>query len=294
VAATNLTRAGRQPISKDEQMTVTGRAEAAGRRAAHSRPLEVAARMGFLARGAIYVLIGALALQIAFAHRGRADRGGAVAQIASQSYGTFVLWLLVVGFAGMALWRLSEAVFGAAGPDGHKASERLQSLARAVMYGAFFLSILKFVTGTSSKATANGNSQSHAFTARVMSHSGGRLLVGLAGVVVIGIGIYLAYQAWTEKFRRTMDLSGTSAGVRSAVTALGRFGGVARGAVVVLAGVLLLTAAVRFQPNRAEGIDGTLRTFAHAPLGTFILVLVAIGLIAFGVFSCCEARWRRI
>jgi Domain of Unknown Function (DUF1206) len=275
-------------------MTVTGRAEAAGRRAANSRPLEAAARLGFLARGAIYLLIGILALQIAFGHHGQADRGGAVAQIASKSYGTFVLWLLVVGFAGMALWRLSEAVFGAAGPDGHKAGERLQSLARAVMYGAFFVSILNFVTGASSKATANGNNQSRALTARVMSHSGGRLLIGLAGLVIIAIGAYLAYQAWTEKFRKHMDLSGVSPAVRSAVTKLGRFGGVARGAVVILAGVLLLIAAVRFQPARAEGIDGTLRTFAHTPLGPFILVLVAAGLIAFGLFSWCEARWRRI
>src|SRR5437763_436963 len=110
-------------------MTVTGRAEAAGRRAAHSKPMEIAARIGFLARGAIYVLIGVLALQIALGHQGQADRGGAVAQIASKSYGTFILWLLVVGFAGMALWQLSQAIFGAGGPEGHKAGERLQPLA---------------------------------------------------------------------------------------------------------------------------------------------------------------------
>lgn len=275
-------------------MTVTGRARATGRRAANSKPLEVAARIGFLARGAIYLLIGVLALQIAFGHRRQADRGGAVAQIANQSYGTFVLWLLVVGFAGMALWRLSEAVFGAAGSGGHKAAVRLQSLARAVVYGAFFVSILRFVIGTSSKATANGNHQSRAFTARVMSHSGGRLLIGLTGLVIIGIGLYFANQGWAEKFRKNMNFAGASATVRSAVVKLGRFGGVARGAVAVLAGVLLLTAAVRFQPARAEGIDGTLRTFAHTPLGPFVLALVAVGLIAFGLFSWCEARWRRI
>jgi len=89
-------------------VSVTGRAGAAGRRAANSKPLELAARVGFLARGAMYMLIGIIALQIAVGHGGQADRGGALGQIASKSYGAFVLWLLVVGFAGIALWRFSE------------------------------------------------------------------------------------------------------------------------------------------------------------------------------------------
>jgi vacuolar-type H+-ATPase subunit I/STV1 len=266
----------------------------AGRRAAHSKSLKVAARAGFVARGAIYLLIGFIAVQVAVGHGGQADRGGALAQIAAKSYGTFVLWLLVVGFAGLALWRFSEAAFGAVGPDGHKASERLKSLARALLYSSFFVSTLQFVTGTSSGATANGNNQSRTLTARVMEHNGGRLLVGLIGLVVLVIGAMLAREGWKKEFLKRMDFGGASFGTRSLVEKLGVVGSIARGAVVAVAGVFLIIAAVRFSPSKAEGIDGSLRAFAHTPLGPFLLILVALGLVAFGLFSWCEARWRRV
>jgi hypothetical protein len=256
--------------------------------------LKVAARAGFVARGAIYLLIGIIALEIALGKGGQADRGGALSQIAAKSYGTFVLWLLVVGFAGLALWRFSEAAFGAVGPDGHKASERLKSLARALLYSSFFVTTLQLVTGTSSSATANGNSQSRTLTARVMTHSGGRLLVGLIGLVVLVIGAMLAREGWKKEFLKRMDFGGASFGTRSLVEKLGVVGGVARGTVVAVAGVFLIIAAVRFSPSKAEGIDGSLRAFAHTPLGPFLLILVALGLIAFGLFSWCEARWRRV
>jgi hypothetical protein len=275
-------------------MSVTRQAGMAGRRAAHSKSLKVAARAGFVARGAIYLLIGIIALEIALGKGGQADRGGALSQIAAKSYGTFVLWLLVVGFAGLALWRFSEAAFGAVGPDGHKASERLKSLARALLYSSFFVTTLQLVTGTSSSATANGNSQSRTLTARVMTHSGGRLLVGLIGLVVLVIGAMLAREGWKKEFLKRMDFGGASFGTRSLVEKLGVVGGVARGTVVAVAGVFLIIAAVRFSPSKAEGIDGSLRAFAHTPLGPFLLILVALGLIAFGLFSWCEARWRRV
>jgi Domain of Unknown Function (DUF1206) len=272
-------------------MSVTGEARAAGRQAANSRAMEVVARTGFVARGAIYLLIGIIALQIAFGQGGQADRGGAIAQIASKSGGKIGLWLLVVGFGGLALWRFSEAAFGVVGPDGHKASERLKSFARGVLYGFFCITTLKYVIGASSSATANGNKQSETLTARVMSHSGGRLLVGLIGVVIVVIGVMLAREGWTKEFLKRMNIS---PGARSFVEKLGVVGGVARGAVTVMAGVFLIIAAVRFSPSKAEGIDGALRAFAHTPLGPVLLIAVALGMVAFGLFSWCEARWRRV
>jgi hypothetical protein len=275
-------------------MSVTRQAGTAGRRAAHSQSMEIAARAGFVARGAMYLLIGIIALQIALGHGGQADRGGALAQIAAKSYGTIVLWLLVVGFAGLALWRLSEAAFGAVGPDGHEAGERLKSLARGLLYSFFFVSTLQLVIGTSSSATANGNKQSEALTARIMTHSGGRFLVGIVGLVIVVIGVLLAREGWTKEFLKRMNFGGAPAGVRSLVEKLGVVGGVARGAVVAMAGVFLIIAAVRFSPSKAEGIDGALRAFADTPLGPFLLIPVALGLVAFGLFSWCEARWRSV
>jgi hypothetical protein len=275
-------------------MSSTGSVQSAGRRAANGNGLEVAARGGFFARGLIYLLIGVIAVQIALGDGGQADRGGALAQIASQSFGTALLWVLVVGFLGLALWRLSEAAFGATGPGGHKAGERLKSLGRAVMYGFFFISTLKLVLGSSTSATANGNHQSKALTAQVMAHGGGRTLIGLIGVVVVVVGVMLAKESWTQEFMKRMNLAGAPAGVRPMVKRLGVVGGVSRGVVVALAGVFLVVAAIRFKPSQAQGVDGTLRAFAHTPLGPWLLIVVALGLVAFGLFSWCEARWRRV
>jgi hypothetical protein len=275
-------------------MSVTRQAGRAGRRAANSRALQLTARAGFVARGAIYLLIGIIAVQIAFGHGGQADRGGALTQIAAKSYGTPLLWLLVVGFAGLAVWRFSEAAFGAVGPGGHEIGERLKSLARGVLYGFFSVSTFQLVTGASSSATANGNSQSKALTARVMTHSGGRILIGLAGVVVVVVGVMLAREGWTKESLKRLNLAGAPAGTQALVEKLGTVGGIARGAVIALTGIFFIISAARFSPSKAEGIDGTLRAFAHTPLGPFLLVLVALGLIAFGLYSWCEARWRHV
>ena len=273
-------------------MSTRGRARTAGRRAANSEVLEVAARIGFVARGLIYLVIGVIAVQIARGGGGQADRGGALAKIAASRFGPAVLWLLVAGFLGLTLWRLSEAAFGVHGPGGQKTGERLKSLARAVLYGFFFVSTLKLVLGTSSGATVNGDDQSRTLTARVMAHSGGRLLIGVIGVVVVIIGLFLIRESWTGEFLKRMRV--TPARFRPGVKQLGIVGGVARGAVTTLAGVFLVVAAIRFNPSKAEGVDGTLRSFADTPLGPLLLLLVALGLIAFGLFSWCEARWRQV
>jgi Domain of Unknown Function (DUF1206) len=271
-----------------------GRAEAAGQRAADSKALEVTARLGFVARGLLYILVGVIAVQIAVGHGGQADRGGALQAIASKSFGTVLLWVLVVGFAGLALWRFTEAAFGAVEPGGHKPGARGKSFARGVLYAFFTWSTLQLIVGASSSATANSNGQSRAATARVMAHTGGQVLVGVVGLVVLAIGAFLAREAWTRTFLQRMDFSGTGPGLRAAVEKLGLFGGLARGVVFGLAGIFLVVAAVRFQPSRAEGLDGTLRAFSRGPVGPYVLILVALGLVAFGLFSWCEARWRRI
>jgi hypothetical protein len=116
-------------------MTVhSAHVRAAGRRASNSTPFQLLARAGIAARGVTYLLIGYLAVRVAFGKGGQADRQGALQTVAKTTGGTVILWLLAIGFAGMALWRFSEALFGQAGPDGHKATKRLASLARGVFY----------------------------------------------------------------------------------------------------------------------------------------------------------------
>jgi hypothetical protein len=259
------------------------------RQVADSPWIDRLARLGLVARGVTYVLVGWLALQIAFGNSGKqADRGGAVQEIAGKPFGSVLLWLLGVGFAGLALWRVSQAAFG------HEAGERVKSLARAVLYAGFAVTTFTFVLGKSGSAAANSNQQSVSVTTKVMQHGGGRLLVAVVGLVLVAVGGYLAYEGAQRKFAKDMKLGQVSPGTRQVVEKLGMFGGIARGVVFGLAGVFLLIAAVTYDPAKAKGLDGTLRTFAASPLGPWLLAVVALGLVAFGVFSICEARWRRV
>ena len=264
-----------------------------GRQAASSRWLLWLARAGFAARGVSYVLIGVLAVQIGLGSGGKeADRSGALHAIAAQPGGAAMLWLLAAGFAGMALWRFAEAAYGQAGPGGHGAGKRMMSLARGVFYAFVCAGVVSFVSGNGGPASSN--SQSRDLTARLMSHSGGRWLVLLIGLGVAGAGIAMAVGGVRRTFRKQLRLAEMSARARKVVEALGVTGTTARGIVFAVVGVFLVVAAVTFDPGKAQGLDGALRKLATTPLGPWLLVAIALGLVTFGMYSWCEARWRKI
>jgi hypothetical protein len=251
------------------------------------------ARAGLVARGVTYVVIGWIAGEIAFGNsRQQADRTGALHVVGGSRIGAIALWLLVIGFIGLALWRLSEAIYGSPGAGGQKASSRLAALARAVIYSVIAYGILKYALGVGGPGSSN--QQSVDLTATALKHPGGQAAVVVAGLVLAGGGLYLAYSAWKKHFLKRLQVSRMRARTRRVVEWLGRAGGIARGAIFVTAGVFLIVAAVRAQPQEAKGIDSSLRALAATPLGPWLLLVVAIGLIMFGAYSCCEARWRRL
>lgn len=260
---------------------------------AGGRAIEGAARWGLATRGVLYLLIGVLALRIAFGERGeQADRGGALQVLAQQPFGAALVWAVGVGLVCMALWRLSEAVFGAAGPDGRAARKRLAGAARAVFYGVVAYSVLSFAAGE--KGSGSSDRQSQDVTARVLDLPYGRWLVAIGGTAVAVAGVWIAVRALRRGFRKHLKTGAMSPRTRRTVEALGVCGGVARGAVFTVAGGFALSAALRYDPDKAKGIDDTLRTFAGTAAGPWLLVAVALGLALFGVFSVAMARWRRV
>lgn len=264
----------------------------AGREAAASTPMKFLARAGFVARGIMYVIIGWIAIEVAFHKSGQqADKTGALHALSETPVGAVALWVLVVGFFGMAIWRLSEAVYGTPGAGPPTAWTRLAAIAKAVFYGLVAWSVLEYTVGIGNPPSSD--QQSVDLTATLMRHPGGRVVVIAIGLALIGGGLYLGYQAWRKRDRDTLRLNEMGERTRRIVEWLARVGGIARGIVFVTAGVLLVVAAARSQPDQAKGLDSALRTLAAAPIGPWLLVLVAIGLVMFGVFSCCQARWRQ-
>ncbi|WP_369194190.1 DUF1206 domain-containing protein [Streptomyces djakartensis] len=264
------------------------------RRTARGSVTEGAARAGLSARGVIYLLVGALAAQIAFGDTGKqADRGGALAELSQKPFGAVLLWALGIGLVGMALWRLSEVLFGSVGKDGGSPRKRLLAAVRLGFYSFVAYSVLSFAA-TRHQSGGSSDQQSRDATAKVMELPGGQWLVGAAGIAVIAAGGWIGVRAAMRKYHDKMRMGQMSRRTRQLVDVTGVAGGVARGLVFAAAGVFAVRAAVDYEPDKAKGLDDTLRTFAGTPLGPWLLVIVAVGLVLFGVFSFAMARWRRV
>jgi Domain of Unknown Function (DUF1206) len=265
-------------------------ARRSARRAAHSPAMHVLARAGLTARGVIYILLGWVAILVAVGHSAReADQEGALQLLAGKPYGLVSLWLLGIGFVAYALWRFSEAAFGVAG-EGNGAGPRLKSLGRGIVYAALAYLTFQVIAGVhSNEATKQQDA-----TASVMHHAGGRWLVGIVGLIIVIAGVALIAQGLRRKFMRQLETSRMTRRERRIVEWLGVIGTTARGVVFALAGVLVIDAAVTYSPSKARGVDGALNALRNQPFGEFLLLLAALGLLIFGIYGLCEARWRRV
>ena len=255
-----------------------------------TRAMAGAARLGLTARAVVYLLIGWLAVQIALGHHSQeANQRGAIAEIAQQKFGMALLWLLGVGLAAYALWRLHGAAFGTAA-EGRRAGARLRSLVRGSVYAAFAVMTFSFIAGTSRQSQSR---QQETVTARVMRHDGGRWLVGLVGLVVVAVGLALIVEGVRKKFTKQLRMNELTGRKRKVVVRAGLIGNVARGIVFALAGVLVIDAAVTYDPGKSTGLDGSLRTLADRSYGPWVLGILAAGLIVFGLYGLAEARWAK-
>lgn len=275
--------------------TATARqAQGVGRRAAHSDWIEYAGRIGLIAKGVSYALIGILAIQIPLGQGGQAaDRQGVLRQLATESWGKAALVALTIGFAGYALWRFAEALFDrqGEGTDAKGAAKRIKAFGVGVLYAASAFLSWSLMTSSSS-GSGTGSEQQE--TARVLEWPGGRWIVLAAGVAFVADGLYNFYRGWTKKFRERLMEHEMRGAVRTWAIRSGVLGHVARGVVFTMIGVFLGKAAIEYDPNEAVGIDGALLKLVEAPMGPWVLGLVAFGLIAYAVYCLVEARYREI
>jgi type IV secretory pathway VirB2 component (pilin) len=267
-------------------------AASAAHRAGESRWIDRAARLGLAGRGLVYALIAVLAFQIAFVDRAKeADQKGAFQTLAQNGFGKVVLWLVIIGFVGYAVWLATEAVWGhwREQDKRKRTAKRVESAVKAVIY--LLLAVLAFRIVT---ATSSGDQGAETVTAKVLDMTGGQFLVGLAGVVVIAVAALITWRGLRTKFEEHLDLSRLGPTARSVVINLGKVGYIARGVTFAIVGILIIAAAVTYDPNKARGFDAALRTVAAQPYGPWLLSLIAVGLLCFGVYSFIESRYRRL
>ncbi|MFI2105143.1 DUF1206 domain-containing protein [Isoptericola sp. NPDC019693] len=260
-------------------------ARRSSRSANDSPALKTLARAGYVASGVLHLLLGWLAVRLAFGSaQGDADQQGALRELAAAPGGALLLWLTAAGFAGLALWQLTEAVAGVPATDTAKQlGARAKAAAKAVLYGALAATSVRVATGSSGGGSEEG------LTADLMRAPAGRWLVAVVGVVIVGVGVFHVVKGWRRSFRDDLRTSGNGAVVR-----LGQVGYVAKGIALGVLGGLFVAAAVTADPEKAGGLDDALRTIREQPFGVVLLVATGVGIAAYGVYSFARARYARL
>jgi hypothetical protein len=275
-------------------MTATHRAgqaaQGAAHQAAHSDTLKTTTRIGLIGYGLVHALIAWLAVQIAFGHPPQeGDQSGAFQFLAEKPFGKVLLFAVAAGLVAMTLWQVAAAAIGHTDEQGNRRTvERVFSAGRAIIYGALAWTAFRITFGSGQSSADKQQSA----TSSLLSSTGGRWLVALIGLVVIGFGIGMAWYGLAAKFERKLSIPRPT--TRKTARLLGRIGYTAKGAAFVVVGILLVLAAVHRDPSKSRGLDQALRTLAAQPFGEWLLILVAAGFLAFGVFCVFQARYRKV
>ena len=261
------------------------------------------ARLGWVAKGIVYGLVGVLAIQIAIQGL-RADGArdddqeasalGAVAELAGTSVGAVALWVVAAGLALYVVWRLLSIVL----PAEHTVETWLTRAGYAVsaaMYSFLAWSAMSFATDErAARGAETEDAKVERFTRELMDRSSGRWLVGAIGACLVGVGIYFVIKGVRATFHDDLEPRSVGPFSLESIVAFGRVGWVGRGIVLVLVGWFVDRAAVRFRPSEAHGLDGSLREVTELAIGPFIVASAALALVAYGLFCVISAPRQRL
>ena len=265
-------------------------ARSAAEEVVDSKPVELSARAGLIAYGIIHILVGWLALLMGWGEPVPAspDLSGALRTVAMQPFGKVVLWLIAVGLVSLAVWQAGEALWGSSNGS-ELARNRALRGAKALVYAAIGFSAARFALGSGS---GSGEEPEEAASG-AMTLPVGRLMVGIVGLVIFGVGVSHVIKGVRKSFLAEMATSAMSPGVLGSATLMGRVGYIAKGIAIVIVGGLLTYTTITFDPQE-QGLDGALQGVLVQPSGRFWLSGLAVGFIAFGLFAILQSRYQRM
>jgi hypothetical protein len=261
--------------------------------------LRAVSRLGLVCRGVVYLLVGYLALRLAVATHGRsgapASSAGAVQAAVAHAWGRVPLVLLVAGLGAYAFTQLMEAVFRPAHATGTAGRWRQRAVSSwgFVLYSVFCLSTARLLVGTPPTQTAlSEQQQDSGITADMLRTGWGRLLLILVGVLALAAGVEAGRRSVRLDFRERFAAEHMSRPLAVLTRALGGFGCSARCVVFVLVGFFVLKAVVLASATQTKGLDAVFRLVASSPYGSWLLGLLASGLLCYGLYCLLEARYR--
>jgi fumarate reductase subunit D len=264
------------------------------RHAAANPLLELLERLGYVARGALYAVMGLLALGIALRVGGgqATDLSGSLVFLIGNPFGKLVLIAFAIGLAAYSLWGFVRAVYDPLhrGSDASGYAARLGFVTSAVSYAAIVILALQILAGS---AGAAGDSTQKTI-ASVLTHPAGGWLTILIGLVAVGIGIGQFKETYRPTFAKDLKGAEMSASERDIAVGLGRFGMFARGVVFVVIGWSLIQAGLRHDAAQVQGFGAAFLFLMSQPYGHWLLGFISLGFVALGLHSFACARWIRL
>jgi hypothetical protein len=259
-----------------------------------ARWFRVLVRIGYVAKGLVYLSIGALSAQVAIGlRRETVDQAGVFDVVLEQPFGIAMLLALTLGLVGYAVWRIVQAAL-----DPQGSAKGVKGAAKRLAYGGSGLAYLVFAYAAGRLALTAGRDpfdlSARNWTARLMDQPMGEWLVGLLGLAILGAGIYQGYQGIRVRFCANLEMARMSPLVSGLCLVGGGLGHVARGVVFSIIGVFLVRAALRADPRKAQGIGEALNTLLEQPFGPWLLLGVASGLVVYGLYTFLEAAYHRL
>lgn len=263
--------------------------EVIGRQAERSTWLDHAARVGLVAYGIVYLLLGWTAVQLALGdHSEDASPQGALHQLVRQPFGQTMVWAVAGGMLLLVVWRLTEAAFGHREHDGaDRLRRRLGSLGKAAIYAALAVTAARVAAGAGSQSSSKS---SRGMTARLMDLPGGQWIVVAVGLGVLAYAVGVAWQGWTEKFAEDLQTEGKLGYSGAAYLLLGKVGHIAKGVAFALVGGLFCYAGITHEAEESGGLDQALQKVLQQPFGPYLLIAMGVGIGCYGVFCLAQAR----
>ena len=275
-------------------MTAATDLDRARRQVENADWLNALARIGLVAKGVSFALVGILAIKLAVASGGEAtSRQGALQSLAQQSFGKFLLILLALGFAAYALWRFAQTFFDKndVGKGVKGIAKRAGYFGSGTIYAILTYSTVKIISGA---AEQSQNQKAQKTTATVLSWPAGKWIVGAAGLVLIGVGLWSGYRGLEKRFLKDWMTERMSSAAQSWGSRAGVVGLLGWMVVFALIGIFLIKAANDYNAREAIGLDGALQKLATHSYGSWLLGIGAAGLLAYAVFCLFEARYRKV